>query len=121
MKQSTAVLAVLLGTMLSMGTAAPGRAGERRSAAVIPYEGRITAIEIDTCGLAPGLCERSITLAQDGGGQIALAIRVGTWIKRGERFLTILDLAVGDDVRVQTFRMPGEALPRVAIIEFTTP
>jgi hypothetical protein len=30
-------------------------------------------------------------------------------------------LRVGDHVRAQTFRMPGETLPRAAILEFTSP
>jgi len=106
---------------LAVGAVWPGVVGARRQSTVTPYEGRITAIKIDNCGLAPGLCEGSIVLAKNGGGKVSLAIRVGTWIKRGDRFLTIQELEVGDGVKVQTFQMGDETFRRVAILEFTTP
>lgn len=121
MRRITAVVVFLLWTTLAVGVVLPGVVGAARQSAVTPYEGRIIAIRIDTCGLAPGLCEGSIVLAKNGGGKICLAIRVGTWIKRGDRFLTIQDLAVGDDVKVQTFQMGDETFRRVAILQFTTP
>jgi hypothetical protein len=85
------------------------------------YEGEIKSIKIDNCGLRPGLCEGSVVLAQKDGREMPLDIRVGTWIKRGDRFLTIEELRVGDQVKAQTFRLPGEANPRAAIVEFTGP
>lgn len=85
------------------------------------YEGQIKSIQIDKCGLQPGLCEGSIVLASKGGGDTPVGVRVGTWIKHGDNFLTIADLKVGDQVKVQTFRFPGEANPRAAILEFTSP
>jgi hypothetical protein len=48
-------------------------------------------------------------------------VRIGTWIKRGGNFLTIEDLNIGDQVKAQTFRLPGETNPRAAILEFTRP
>jgi hypothetical protein len=35
--------------------------------------------------------------------------------------LTIEDLKTGDLVKAQTFRLPDEANPRAAILEFTSP
>jgi hypothetical protein len=46
---------------------------------------------------------------------------VGTWIKRDDHFLTIENLKIGDQVKAQTFRIPGEANPRAAILEFKSP
>jgi len=85
------------------------------------YEGQITSIRVDKCGLQPGLCEGSILLARPGGGDVAVDVRVGTWIKRGDEFLTIEHLKIGDHVKAQTFRLPGEPTPRAAILEFQRP
>ena len=85
------------------------------------YEGQITSIRIDKCGLQPGLCEGSILLAHKGGEDMRVDVRIGTWIKRGDNFLTIEDLKIGDRVKAQTFRLPGEAHQRAAILEFTRP
>jgi hypothetical protein len=96
-----------------------GLAGEGYTTSV--YEGRIQSVRIDKCGLQPGLCEGSILLAPEGNAETRVDIRVGTWIKRGNTFLTIEDLKIGDHVKAQTFRLPGEANPRAAILEFTRP
>jgi hypothetical protein len=85
------------------------------------YEGQIKSVKIDKCGLQPGLCEGSIVLAQKGGGEATLEVRVGTWMKRGDALLTIDELQVGDRVKAQTFRLSAQAPPRVAILEFTGP
>jgi hypothetical protein len=85
------------------------------------YEGQIKSVRIDKCGLQPGLCEGAIILELKGGEDTPVDIRIGTWIKRGENFLTIEDLKIGDQVKAQTFRLPGETNPRVAILEFTRP
>jgi hypothetical protein len=85
------------------------------------YEGRIKAVKIVKCGLQPGLCEGSIILARQENEDVQVAIRVGTWIKRGDTFLTIEDLRLGDAVKVQTFRLSGETEPRAAIVEFVRP
>lgn len=85
------------------------------------YEGRITSIRVEKCGLQPGLCEGSIILSSPGGADTTVGVRVGTWIKRSDEFLTIEHLNIGDRVKAQTFRFPGEANPRAAILEFTRP
>jgi hypothetical protein len=104
---------------LGLGVVAPAMAGEGYTTSI--YEGQIKSIRIDRCGLQPGLCEGAILLARKGGGEAAVDIRVGTWIKRGDSFLTIESLRIGDNVKAQTFRMPGETSPRAAILEFTNP
>ena len=96
-----------------------GQAGQGYTTTV--YEGQIKSVRIDKCGLQPGLCEGAIILARKGGEDTQVEVRVGTWIKHGGNFLTIEDLRIGDRVRTQTFRLPGEANPRAAIIEFTQP
>jgi hypothetical protein len=108
-----------LAVLVLLGTLLPGLAAEGVTTAI--YEGRIKTVKIDKCGLQPGLCEGAIVLAQQGGGEAAIDVRVGTWIKRGERFLTIEDLHVGEAVKVQAFRRPGDRMPRAAIVEFTSP
>jgi len=60
-------------------------------------------------------------LAQKGGGEATLEVRVGTWMKRGDALLTIDELQVGDRVKAQTFRIFDQAPPRVAILEFIGP
>jgi hypothetical protein len=97
----------------------PALAGQGYTTMV--YEGRITSIRVEKCGLQPGLCEGSIILSRPGGADTTVSVRVGTWIKRGDEFLTIEDLNIGDRVKAQTFRFPGEANPRAAILEFIKP
>jgi hypothetical protein len=105
--------------VLVLGAVWAGLAGQGYTTSV--YEGEIRSIKIDKCGLQPGLCEGSIILADKDGQQTPLEIRVGTWIKRGDRFLTIEELTVGAHVKAQTFRLPGAAHPRAAILEFSPP
>jgi hypothetical protein len=105
--------------VLGVSVVGLGQAGQGYTTAV--YEGQIKSVRIDKCGLQPGLCEGSIILAHKDSGDTQVEVRVGTWIKRGEYFLTIEDLSIGDHVRAQTFRLPGEANPRAAILEFTRP
>jgi hypothetical protein len=93
-----------------------GLAGEGFTTSV--YEGRIKSIHIDRCGLQPGLCEGSILLARQEGEETRIDVRVGTWIKRHDSFLTIAELQIGDQVKAQTFRLPGATNPRAAILEF---
>ena len=87
----------------------------------ITYVKFYKSIRIDKCGLQPGLCEGSIVLAQKEGREATLDVRVGTWVKQGDDFLTIDELRVSDRVKAQTFRISGQAAPRVAILEFTEP
>jgi hypothetical protein len=109
---------LLTAGMLVSGVA---QGGAREGYTTSIYEGQIKSIKIDKCGLQPGLCEGSIILAQQGGDEATLDVRVGTWMKRGDRFLTIDELQVGDRVKAQTFKISGQAAPRVAILEFAGP
>lgn len=111
--------ASLFAVVVVLGLACQSPAGQGYTTSV--YEGQITSVRIDKCGLQPGLCEGSIILASPGGGDTVIDLRVGTWIKRDDYFLTIEDLKVGDRVKAQTFRIPGAANPRAAILEFETP
>jgi hypothetical protein len=104
---------------LGVGVVGPGQSGQGLTTTV--YEGQIKAVKIDKCGLQPGLCEGSIILGRQGSEDTQVDIRVGTWIKRGGSFLTIEDLRIGDQVKAQTFRLPGEAGLRAAIVEFARP
>ena len=81
---------VWLTLVLGLGVVWLGQAGQGYSTAV--YEGQIKSVKIDKCGLQPGLCEGSIILARQGGEAARVDVRVGTWIKRGDTFLTIEDL-----------------------------
>jgi hypothetical protein len=102
-----------------MSVVGPSQAGQGFTTSV--YEGQIKAIRIDKCGMQPGLCEGSIILARKDGEETPLDVRIGTWIKRGNNFLTIEDLKIGDQVKAQTFRLPDAGNPRAAILEFTGP
>jgi hypothetical protein len=108
-----------LTVVLGVSIVSPGQAGQGYTTTI--YEGQIRSVNIVKCGQQPGLCEGAIILAGEGNEATPVEVRVGTWIKRGVNFLTIEDLRVGDRVRTQTFRLPGEANPRAAIIEFTQP
>ena len=108
-----------LALALGLGVAGLVEAGPGYTTTV--YEGQIKSVKIVKCGLQPGLCEGSIILGRQASGDAQVDIRVGTWIKRGADFLTIEDLQIGDQVRAQTFRLPGETHPRAAILEFTRP
>jgi hypothetical protein len=105
--------------VLGLSIVGLGLAGQGYTTSI--YEGQIKSIKIDKCGLQPGLCEGSILLTRKGGEDTPVDLRIGTWIKRGDTFLTIEDLKIGDQVKAQTFRLPGQANPRAAILEFTSP
>ena len=83
------------------------------------YEGQIKSVKIDKCGMEPGSCEGSIVLAQKGGGEVTLALKPGSWIKRADKFVTIQELGVGNYAQVQAMELPGEPLPWSAILEMT--
>src|SRR5262245_45742615 len=107
--------------MLALGLSivALGQAGQGYTTTV--YEGQIKAVKIVKCGLQQGLCEVSIIRAQQGSEDTLVDVRIGTWIKHGGNFLTIEDLRIGDRVKAQTYRLPGEVNWRAAILEFTRP
>src|SRR5262245_27888298 len=87
------------------------------AAPVQPYEGQIKSIKVDKCGLQPGSCEGSIILAKAaGGGEVTLAIKPGTWLKRGDQLITIDELSVGNYVKVEAVQLPGQELQRITIM-----
>jgi hypothetical protein len=111
---------LLVWMMFVAGGPFVGIAGEQRSALLKQYWGTITSIRVDRCGKRPGLCEGAILLTQRDGAEVTLAIRPGTWIKRGDRLVLIEDLSVGNDVHVQAIEIAGEGGMRATNIEVTT-
>jgi hypothetical protein len=92
-------------------------AGTTSRAAVQPYEGQIKSIKVDKCGMQPGSCEGSVILARaGGGGEVTLAIKPGTWLKRGTQLVTIDELGVGNHVKVEAIQLPGEPLQRITTL-----
>jgi hypothetical protein len=115
-----ATVVLLVWTMLVAGGTSVGIAGEQRRALLTQYWGKITSIRVDRCGKRPGLCEGSIILAQRQGGEVTLAIRPGTWIKRDERLVLLEELSVGNEIHVQAIEIAGEGGMRATTIEVTT-
>ena len=113
MKRVRALRVLLLWTALSLALGSCVTAGSGSSQKVRGYEGRITSVTIDKCGLKPGTCEGSITLAPAGGGQeVTLAIKPRTRLTRGDQDVTIDELAVGNSVKVEAEQLPGQLLLR---------
>jgi hypothetical protein len=107
----------LLCTALSWGLVSLALAGAPSTAPVQPYEGQIRSIKIDKCGLQPGTCEGSVILAKaGGGGEVTLAIQPGTWLKRGDQFVTIDELGVGNYVKVEAIQIPGQQLQQITVL-----
>ena len=106
---------------LVMGAASLSIAGESRWTRLKQYWGEIKSIRIDKCGRRPGLCEGAIVLAQRDNGDVVLAIRPGTWIKRGERLVLIEELQIGQDIHVQAFEIEGEKGLQVMSIDIAAP
>jgi hypothetical protein len=116
MKRIRTTLVVLLGATLVLALAVSVMAGGGTSAKAQPYEGQIKSIKIDKCGLQPGTCEGSIIVAKQAGGEVALAIKPGTWIKRGDTLVTIDELGVGNYIKVEATQLPNEPTPRATTI-----
>jgi hypothetical protein len=108
-------LALLIGIIVSLGTATVGLAGDGPKLPLKRYEGQIKTIKIDRCGIEPGQCIGSIILAQKGGDEVALGIRPGTWLKRGGMFVFIEDLGVGNYVTVEAVEIPGDRLQQITV------
>ena len=117
MKRIKAVAMLLLGTMLVVGWLSLGLTGEPKTAPIKEYEGQVKSVKIDKCGLQPGSCEGSIVLAQRERGEVTLAIKPGTWIQRGEKYVTIDELGVGNYVKARATQIAGEPTPRLTEIE----
>jgi hypothetical protein len=117
MKRIRTTLVLLLGMALSFALVSAVLAGAATSAKVQQYEGQIRSIKIDKCGLQPGTCEGSVILARAGNaGEVTLAIKPGTWLKRGDQFVTIDELGVGNYVKVEALQLPGQPLQQISIL-----
>jgi hypothetical protein len=111
------VLILLLYSLFSWTLVASIRAGAASSAKTQQYEGQIKAIKIDKCGLQPGSCEGSVILARAGGaGEVNLAIKPGTWLKRGDQLVTVDELGVGNYVKVEAVQLPGLQLQQITVL-----
>jgi hypothetical protein len=108
---------LLLCAMCSLALVASTMAGGGSSAKAQPYEGQIKSVKIDKCGLQPGSCEGSIILAKAAGGEeITLAIRPGTWLKRGDQLVTIDEIGIGNYVKVEAVQLPGQQLQQITVL-----
>jgi hypothetical protein len=117
MKRIRTALVLLLGATLSLALAVSVMAGGGYSTKAQAYEGQIKSIKVDKCGLQPGSCEGSVILARAAGaGEVTLAIKPGTWLKRGDQFITIDELGVGNYVKVEAVKLPGEQVDRITIL-----
>jgi hypothetical protein len=117
MKRSSVTGVFLLCTALASGLPSLAMAGAASKATVQPYEGQIKSVKIDKCGLQPGSCEGSVILARAGGaGEVTLAIKPGTWLKRGDQFVTIDEIGVGNYVKVEALQIPGQQLQQITIM-----
>jgi hypothetical protein len=117
MKRSRIASVCLLCTALALGLVSLAMAGAASKATVQPYEGQIKSIKIDKCGLQPGTCEGSVILARAANaGEITLAIKPGTWLKRGDQLVTIDELGVGNYVKVEAMQIPGQQLQQITIL-----
>jgi hypothetical protein len=93
-------------------------AGSASSAKTQQYAGQIKAIKVEKCGLQPGSCEGSVILARAaGGGEVTLAIKPGTWLKRGDQLVTIDELGVGNYVKVEAVQLPGQQLQQITVLD----
>jgi hypothetical protein len=107
----------VLCTALAWALVSLAMAGMASKATVQPYEGQIKSIKVDKCGMQPGSCEGSIILARaGGGGEVTLAIKPGSWIKRGTQLVTIDELGIGNHVKVEAVQLPGTELQQITII-----
>jgi hypothetical protein len=45
-----------------------------------------------------------------------LAIKPGTWLKRGDQFVTIDELGVGNFVKAEAIQLPGQELQQITVL-----
>ena len=108
----------VLGTALAWAVVSLAIAGMASKATVQPYEGQIRSIKVDKCGLQPGSCEGSIVLARaGGGGEVTLALKPGSWIRRGTDLVTIDELSIGNRVKVEAVQLPGQELQQITVMD----
>jgi hypothetical protein len=118
MKRSAVVVILLLVAVCSMEIVTPVNAREPFSGPVQQMDGQIKAIHF-ACHEAQGVCEGSMVVVEQRRGEVPLGIRPGTQIRRGEQRLTLRELELGAPIKAFAFRMSGEQLPRVVLIEVT--
>jgi hypothetical protein len=117
MKRIRIVLILLICSVFSLALVSSIMAGASSSAKMQPYEGQIKAVKVDKCGLQPGSCEGSVILARAGSaGEVTLAIKPGTWLKRGDQLVTIDELGIGNYVKVEAVQLPGQQLQQITIL-----
>ena len=117
MSGSRRVLILLLWGVSSLALVASLIAGTTASTKMQLYEGQIKGVKVEKCGLQPGSCEGTVILARGGsGGEVTLAIEPGTWLKRGDRLVTIDELGVGNYVKVEAVQLPGQQLQQITIL-----
>jgi hypothetical protein len=119
MSNGKPVVLLLAWIGLGIGVAALGGAGEPKTALLKQYWGQVTAVRIDKCGKRPGLCEGVIILTSRTGASVALAIRPGTWIKRGDHLVLLEDVGVGNEVHVQAIEIVGEGVLRSVTVDIS--
>jgi hypothetical protein len=117
MHSFTAGALLVVWVTFTMSVTALGTAGEQRSALLKQYWGRITAVRVDRCGKRPGLCEGVIVLVQRATELVSLAIRPGTWIKRGDHLVLLDELSVGDEIHVQAIEVAPEGGMRATQVD----
>lgn len=118
MKRSAVVVMLQLVTALSVGMVAAAKAGEPLSGPVQQMEGEIKAIDF-ACHAVQGVCEGAIVMAEQRSGDVTLVVRPGTQIKRGEQPVMLHELDLGAPIKAFAFRMSGEQVPRVVLLEVT--
>jgi hypothetical protein len=107
----------LLCTALSGGVVSLALAGAPSTAPVQRFEGQIRSVKIDNCGRQPGSCAGSVILDRGAeAGNVVLAIKPGTWLKRGDQFITIDELGVGNFVTVEAIQLPGQELQQITVL-----
>src|SRR5919106_4329249 len=117
MKGIRTTLVWLLCAVFSLALVASTMAGAASSAKAQQYAGQIKSVKVDKCGLQPGSCEGSVILARSGGaGEVTLAIKPGTWLKRGDQFVTIDELGMGNYVKVEAVQLPGQELQHITVL-----
>jgi hypothetical protein len=117
MKGIRTPLVLLLCAAFSLVLVASVTAGGGYGVKMQPYEGQIKSIKIDKCGLQPGSCEGTVILARAANaGEVTLAIKPGTWLKRGDQLVTIDELGVGNYVKAEAVQIPGQQLQQITIL-----
>jgi hypothetical protein len=84
---------------------------------IVPYEGQIKSIRVGSVDLASGSSEGSLVLRNLSGDEVNLAIKPGTRLKRGDEFVTLDELSVGSDVKVETVQIPGQELKQITVLD----